>query len=512
MEERQQPTGITDDDGTTTAARATMRRRRRRLIRRRTTDQIDDAIVEKNDEYDLNDNYNDIGGDNGSNIIIISQETFVDSSCGDDYRRVGEDYGCYCSSRPSVGLSRPLIKAKRIIDRHRHRRSRNDCCRIIYNNNRSRPRKRRCHHLELLVLIILLQFSNNIMSSTEVGATAATTTTTSSSHYRNRLLLNVGENHQRDNQYYSERLLRLWKRSSSSTISKTALLDYNNTSSSQEKVEEEHNEADEDDQKYQHCTVIESCRVCTGTDKEEIPECIDTGKVLISSCIPVVDNDDEELGETATTTKSVSAAQYQGPDSQPGFVTTSSSSSQQAAPAAPVIVYESCNRTTAEDEFLLIRLEMLCLVLGSIAVLQVRKQKLLTASLFDQRRRESRIKKQEQQKQRDLNVLNTTTPSSAGMRGMSPIPILDENANMNDETSNSKHDKRSRVMGNIADNAIELVSTTFLGGSSNGKTNDAGRSPPNGGNSNGKMTDEELEALIMGGGGSSSTELDDNIV
>ena len=50
------------------------------------------------------------------------------------------------------------------------------------------------------------------------------------------------------------------------------------------------------------------------------------------------------------------------------------------------IRYESCKRTQEEDEFLLMQFQIVWLVLGGWAVLQVRKQKQSSASLFDQRK------------------------------------------------------------------------------------------------------------------------------
>ena len=50
------------------------------------------------------------------------------------------------------------------------------------------------------------------------------------------------------------------------------------------------------------------------------------------------------------------------------------------------ISYESCQRTQAEDEFAIVRLQVFCLFVGAIAFASVRRQKVLHASLFDRRR------------------------------------------------------------------------------------------------------------------------------
>lgn len=49
-------------------------------------------------------------------------------------------------------------------------------------------------------------------------------------------------------------------------------------------------------------------------------------------------------------------------------------------------VYSSCQRTRADDEFLLVRFQVLCILFGSWACLSSRKQKSASASLFDQRK------------------------------------------------------------------------------------------------------------------------------
>lgn len=49
-------------------------------------------------------------------------------------------------------------------------------------------------------------------------------------------------------------------------------------------------------------------------------------------------------------------------------------------------MYRSCSRTEADEEFLLIRLQVFCLLMGSFAFLMVRRQKVSSANLFDQRK------------------------------------------------------------------------------------------------------------------------------
>jgi hypothetical protein len=49
------------------------------------------------------------------------------------------------------------------------------------------------------------------------------------------------------------------------------------------------------------------------------------------------------------------------------------------------IIYQSCKRTVDEEEFLMVRFQLFCLLTGTIAFVSIRRQKAANASLFDQR-------------------------------------------------------------------------------------------------------------------------------
>jgi hypothetical protein len=46
----------------------------------------------------------------------------------------------------------------------------------------------------------------------------------------------------------------------------------------------------------------------------------------------------------------------------------------------------SCKYTEADEEFAMVRLQMFCLLIGSMAFMSVKRQKKVSASLFDQRK------------------------------------------------------------------------------------------------------------------------------
>jgi hypothetical protein len=64
------------------------------------------------------------------------------------------------------------------------------------------------------------------------------------------------------------------------------------------------------------------------------------------------------------------------------------------AQAAVSRIYESCRRTKEDEEFLLVRLQVIWLLIGAFALISVRRQKRMNATLFDQRKIASQQVKQ----------------------------------------------------------------------------------------------------------------------
>lgn len=61
-----------------------------------------------------------------------------------------------------------------------------------------------------------------------------------------------------------------------------------------------------------------------------------------------------------------------------------------------VIEYRSCKRTTIEEEYGVLRLEVMCLLISLVSLKQVRKEKLLNESLFDKLQRQAKVQQQQQ--------------------------------------------------------------------------------------------------------------------
>jgi hypothetical protein len=84
------------------------------------------------------------------------------------------------------------------------------------------------------------------------------------------------------------------------------------------------------------------------------------------------------------------------------------SSTSAAAKATTHTMYQACARTAGDDEFLLVRFQVVCLLTGLIAVMLVRRQKAAAASLFDQRR----LNLQKNRSEHNIPPANATSTSN----------------------------------------------------------------------------------------------------
>ncbi|CAB9512239.1 expressed unknown protein [Seminavis robusta] len=144
------------------------------------------------------------------------------------------------------------------------------------------------------------------------------------------------------------------------------------------------------------CVLAEECKLCDAALRSEITECRETGRVEIWKCSNDAEdsnNNNNDSTTTSTTTTTVSASVGVGP------------------------LYRSCLRTKSDEEFLMVRLQVIWVVLGTAAFVLSRKQKSLSASLFDQRKLASQQAAQQQQsttnnigqKKRRTSAYNTSS-------------------------------------------------------------------------------------------------------
>mmetsp|Transcript_16848 Transcript_16848/g.21976 ORF Transcript_16848/g.21976 Transcript_16848/m.21976 type:complete len:181 (-) Transcript_16848:400-942(-) len=94
------------------------------------------------------------------------------------------------------------------------------------------------------------------------------------------------------------------------------------------------------------CSLKAECQLCTAGDIDAIPECKNTGKVETFNCVTK-----ENGAEVDSRQKD-----------------------------------ESCQRTRTEEDFLMVQFQVFCLFLGSFTYMTVKRQRLIYASGFDQRK------------------------------------------------------------------------------------------------------------------------------
>lgn len=103
------------------------------------------------------------------------------------------------------------------------------------------------------------------------------------------------------------------------------------------------------------CVVVDECQLCDAASRAEIPQCAATGRVVRWRCDGAIQ---EEGGTVAAGTGTVGT----------------------------IFMNRSCKRTKEDDEFLMVRFQVFCVLIGTAAFVSARKQKYVGASLFEQRK------------------------------------------------------------------------------------------------------------------------------
>lgn len=58
-------------------------------------------------------------------------------------------------------------------------------------------------------------------------------------------------------------------------------------------------------------------------------------------------------------------------------------------------VFQNCKRTTSDEEYLMLELQVVCTIVAFFSISKVKKEKIVSASLFDQRRRKNHVQSEE---------------------------------------------------------------------------------------------------------------------
>lgn len=91
-----------------------------------------------------------------------------------------------------------------------------------------------------------------------------------------------------------------------------------------------------------------------------------------------------------------------------------------------IIEYTSCKRTRIEEEYNVVRFEAVCLLISLFSLRSVRREKLLSESLFDKLKRQAKVQQQQQGKssrhEQEMTPLvssasTTTTINTTGTGG-----------------------------------------------------------------------------------------------
>lgn len=117
------------------------------------------------------------------------------------------------------------------------------------------------------------------------------------------------------------------------------------------------------------CIQVGQCKRCSSSEQQEYKACRDTGRWVKFECIMTTETDNNNF----LLPRSTAAAEDE--------ILSKISLSEK-------VDMRSCKYTEFDEEFTMIRLQIFCLLIGSLAIVSVKKQKRLSFSLFDQRKQQ----------------------------------------------------------------------------------------------------------------------------
>lgn len=113
----------------------------------------------------------------------------------------------------------------------------------------------------------------------------------------------------------------------------------------------------------EECSPVAKCEICTFTDQKTFADaCKPTGRMQKFKCVEFEDEEESKGG----------------------------------------IEMRSCKHTEADEEFAMIRLQMFCCLIGGMALMSVKRQKRVSASLFDQRKERQQESKRRGRRESDI--------------------------------------------------------------------------------------------------------------
>lgn len=131
------------------------------------------------------------------------------------------------------------------------------------------------------------------------------------------------------------------------------------------------------------CTPVTECEICTGSERKKQPSCKKTGRVQRFECMQP-----DEYAE---------------------------------------VVFRSCKRSKEDEGFLMMQLQIFCFLIGSIALVNVRKHKSSSSSLFDQRKTDKRLRRNsnlESEEGVEIEFSSMAGQQNTEMEPLRPINIV----------------------------------------------------------------------------------------
>lgn len=216
----------------------------------------------------------------------------------------------------------------------------------------------------------------------------------------------------------------------------------------------------EDNEGEMSCTLFRACDRCTETESLTVPECQmgttsgTTGRIVTFRCTIITHNNNNNDRATRSYIEHRKDETYYYShgssisDRSPIATLSSSSSSSNFL----LYHYESCRTTQNESEFNYIQFQVFICLIGLISIYSIRKQKMLAASLFDQRR------------------MTTTTSTAVSTAASSTTTTTVSRTNSN--ASHSRVIQRSNTgvnssSGNNNSDGVEMKPLLLSSGSSN---------------------------------------------
>jgi len=144
------------------------------------------------------------------------------------------------------------------------------------------------------------------------------------------------------------------------------------------------------------CRPVGQCQLCPGGKRSGKNGCGTTGKRQAFACLSGNNNANENAEEISSNRRRLEVASDSDDDD---LYLDGNENLVIEAGKDRRIVYQSCSRTGADEERVMYRFQFFCVIIAFFSLRSVRREKMTTESLFDQRKRRASVARQQQQQQ-----------------------------------------------------------------------------------------------------------------